>query len=233
MMPILYSYRRCPYAMRARMALRYAGIQLEHREIALRDKPKSMLLVSPKGTVPVLCIDGRVIDQSLDIMHWALDKSDPDGWKHVDEKTANNWLEKNDGPFKTLLDKYKYPNRYPALKQEEVLNTALELMLKPMEANLLQTKYLIGNQMTWVDVAIFPFIRQFAGVNPQRFEELALPATRKWLTQQIESELFESVMEKYPVWVDQCIKKAGNDWAQNQTPIRNGEDFSYGNWISY
>jgi len=202
MMPILYSYRRCPYAMRARIALQYAGISLEHREISLRDKPKAMLLVSPKGTVPVLCVDGQVIDQSLDIMQWALQKSDPDGWLNVDEKLANSWIEINDGQFKVLLDQYKYPNRHPELNQGEVLDAAIELMLKPMETNLQQTQYLIGNQMSWVDVAIFPFIRQFAGVNPQRFEELPLPGTRKWLTQHLESELFQSVMEKHPTWVD-------------------------------
>jgi len=201
-MPILYSYRRCPYAMRARIALQYAGISLEHREISLRDKPKAMLLVSPKGTVPVLCVDGQVIDQSLDIMQWALQKSDPDGWLNVDEKLANSWIEINDGQFKVLLDQYKYPNRHPELNQGEVLDAAIELMLKPMETNLQQTQYLIGNQMSWVDVAIFPFIRQFAGVNPQRFEELPLPGTRKWLTQHLESELFQSVMEKHPTWVD-------------------------------
>ena len=202
MIPILYSYRRCPYAMRARMALKYASIELELREIALREKPKSMLLASPKGTVPVLCLDGQVIDQSLDIMHWALQKSDPDGWKNFDEKIANKWIENNDGLFKTLLDQYKYPNRYPELNPEEVLNTAIEFMLKPMESNLQQTEYLIGNQISWVDVAIFPFIRQFAGVNPQKFEDLALPATRKWLSQHIESQLFNDVMEKHPTWVE-------------------------------
>ena len=202
MMPILYSYRRCPYAMRARMALKYSGIQLEHREIALRDKPKSMLLASPKGTVPVLCIDGQVIDQSLDIMHWALQKSDSDSWKHVDEKVANSWIEKNDGPFKTLLDQYKYPNRYPELNPEKVLSDAMELMLKPIEIALNNHEYLLGNKLSWVDIAIFPFIRQFAGVNPQRFEELPLPKTREWLTQHIQSDLFQSVMEKYPPWVD-------------------------------
>ena len=184
------------------MALKCAGITLEHREIALRDKPKSMLLASPKGTVPVLCLDGQVIDQSLDIMQWALHKSDPDGWLNVDEKLANSWIEKNDGQFKVLLDQYKYPNRHPELNQGEVLDAAIELMLKPMETNLQQTQYLIGNQMSWVDVAIFPFIRQFAGVNPQVFEGLPLPATRKWLTQHLESELFQSVMEKHPTWVD-------------------------------
>jgi len=202
MMPILYSYRRCPYAMRARMALKYSGIQLEHREIVLRDKPKSMLLVSPKGTVPVLCIDGQVIDQSLDIMHWALAKSDPDGWKQVDEKVANSWIEKNDGHFKTLLDQYKYPNRYPEFNPEEVLSAAMELMLKPIESALHNHEYLLGNKLSWVDIAIFPFIRQFAGVNLKTFEALPLPKTRKWLTQQIESELFNSIMEKHPIWVD-------------------------------
>ncbi|MBU3579818.1 glutathione S-transferase [Polynucleobacter sp. 73C-SIWE] len=202
MMPILYSYRRCPYAMRARMALKYSGIQLEHREIALRDKPKSMLLVSPKGTVPVLCVDGHVIDQSLDIMHWALDKSDPDGWKQVDEKAASSWVEKNDGSFKTLLDQYKYPNRYPELETEEVISAAMELMLNPIESALHNHEYLLGNKLSWVDIAIFPFIRQFAGVDPTTFEALPLPKARKWLTQQIESELFNSIMEKHPTWVD-------------------------------
>ena len=202
MMPILYSYRRCPYAMRARMALKYAGIELEHREIALRAKPKSMLLASPKGTVPVLCVDGKVLDQSLDIMRWALDNADPDGWKNANSEIANSWIEKNDGLFKALLDQYKYPNRYPELNPEEVLNTAIEFMLKPMETNLQQTKYLIGNQMSWVDVAIFPFIRQFAAVNSQKFEDLPLPATQKWLDQHIESQLFHSVMEKHPTWVE-------------------------------
>ena len=184
------------------MALKYAGIKLEHREIALRDKPKSMLLASPKGTVPVLYVDGQVIDQSLDIMHWALNQSDPDGWKNVDEKIARNWIEKNDGPFKTLLDQYKYPNRHPELSSEEVLDTAMELMLNPIETALNNHEYLLGTKISWVDIAIFPFIMQFAGVSPQRFEELALPKTRKWLAQQIKSELFDSVMEKHPTWLD-------------------------------
>ncbi|WP_256438137.1 glutathione S-transferase [Polynucleobacter sp. MWH-Svant-W18] len=201
-MPILYSYRRCPYAMRARMALQYAGIAFEHREIALRDKPKSMLLASPKGTVPVLCVDGQVIDQSLDIMRWALDKSDPDGWKSVDEQIAESWIEKNDGQFKLLLDQYKYPNRYPELNPEEVLIAAMEMMLKPIETALQANQYLLGNKVSWVDIAIFPFIRQFAAVHPERFTQLPLPATQKWLEQLIQSPLFNSVMEKYPTWVD-------------------------------
>ena len=100
------------------MALKYSGIEFEHREIELRNKPQSMLLVSPKGTVPVLCVDGLILDQSLDIMRWALGKSDPQSWRAVDTVLSQAWIEKNDGPFKALLDQYKYPNRYSELHQE-------------------------------------------------------------------------------------------------------------------
>jgi len=202
MKPILYSYRRCPYAMRARMALTYAGIELEHREIDLRNKPQSMLLVSPKGTVPVLCVDGIILEQSLEIMHWALAKSDPDGWDIVDHSIAQAWVEKNDGPFKILLDQYKYPNRYADLKSEEVLSAINELMLLPMESALQARPYLLGNNISWVDIAIFPFIRQFAMVNPKQFDELPFPSIQKWLDQHIESELFHSVMSRHPIYLD-------------------------------
>ncbi len=199
---ILYSYRRCPYAMRARIALKYSDIDVEHREIELRNKPQSMLLASPKGTVPVLCIGDRVLDQSVDIMRWAIDQSDPAGWGNVDDAMAQAWIQKNDGPFKVLLDQYKYPNRFPELDQAAVLKEALQIMLLPMEQSLQATQYLMGDQMTWVDVAIFPFIRQFSMVDLKRFDDLPIPAVKKWLAQHIESELFHSVMHKYPVWRD-------------------------------
>jgi glutathione S-transferase len=199
---ILYSYRRCPYAMRARMALKYASIEVEHREIELRNKPQSMLLASPKGTVPVLCMDGLVLDQSLDIMHWAILQSDPDGWGNADDAIAQAWIAKNDGPFKVLLDQYKYPNRFPELDQAAVLNEALQIMLLPMEQSLQATQYLMGDRMTWVDVAIFPFIRQFSMVDLKRFDDLPIPATKVWLAQHLDSELFQSVMHKHPVWRD-------------------------------
>ena len=194
--------------MRARMALKYADIQVEHREIDFRNKPQSMLLVSPKGTVPVLCVDGIILDQSLDIMHWALDRSDPDGWKQVDNAVSQAWIEKNDGPFKVLLDQYKYPNRFPDLNEGDVLNSAIDLMLKPMEKALQSSDYLLGNKISWVDVAIFPFIRQFAAVNPKRFEELPFTSIHAWLNQHLESDLFNSVMDKYPTWIDASEKKA-------------------------
>lgn len=184
------------------MALKYAGIQVEHREIALKNKPQSMLLASPKGTVPVLCIDGLVLDQSLDIMLWALEKSDPDTWSRVDEEVSRIWIERNDGPFKALLDQYKYPERFPDQRQEDVLESVIELMLKPMELALQSNQHLLGKKMSWVDVAIFPFIRQFAAVNPQRFEELPFPHVRAWLNYHLESELFKSVMDRHPSWID-------------------------------
>jgi glutathione S-transferase len=202
MKPILYSYRRCPYAMRARMALQYAGIEVEHREIELRNKPQSMLLASPKGTVPVLCVGELVLDQSLDIMKWALGKSDPEGWGDVEDAIAKSWIQKNDGPFKVLLDQYKYPNRFPELDQEVVLNEALQCLLIPIEQSLQGSPYIMENKLTWIDVALFPFVRQFSMVNLKRFEELPIPQTRRWLAEHLESELFAAVMKKYPVWMD-------------------------------
>ena len=202
MMPILYTYRRCPYAMRARMALHCAGIDVEHREISLREKPKSMLKASPKGTVPVLCVGGQVIDQSVDIMRWALQKNDPNGWMQVDQTLAQEWIDKNDGPFKKLLDQYKYPNRFPELDPREVLHQARVVMLDPLEAALQNHPYIMGSKITWVDIAIFPFIRQFSMVNTEHFSALPLPATQHWLQQLVQSELFEAVMVKYPTWTD-------------------------------
>jgi glutathione S-transferase len=188
--------------MRARMALKYAGIQVEHREIELRNKPLSMLNLSPKGTVPVLSIGDFVLDQSIDIMHWALQQTDPDGWRDVDGDIAQAWIERNDGRFKTLLDQYKYPNRFPELNQEVVLDEALEWMLLPMERSLQNSPYLVDHQICWVDIAIFPFIRQFSMVAPQRFEQLPLPRVKTWLTRHNESELFHAVMQKYPNWIE-------------------------------
>jgi glutathione S-transferase len=184
------------------MALRYSGVEYEHREISLRNKPQSLLLLSPKGTVPVLCIDGRVLEQSLDIMHWALAQSDPDSWLRFDESIAQVWVEKNDGPFKTLLDQFKYPNRYPELRQAEVLKQSQEIMLKPMEAALARDAYLMGDRISWVDIAIFPFIRQFSMVDAKVFESLPLPRLKQWLFRLLETPLFNAVMDRHPTWVD-------------------------------
>ena len=184
------------------MALRYACIDVQIREISLRDKPASMLRISPKGTVPVLQVEGLVLEQSIDIMRWALEQSDPDAWLSVDQDLAQDWIAKNDGPFKKLLDQYKYPNRYPDLLPAQALNNAIEVMLQPMESALEAHPYLMGNQLSWVDIAIFPFIRQFSMVNPEQFNELPLPKLKSWLINLLESKLFQSVMEKYPTWIE-------------------------------
>ena len=188
--------------MRARMALKYAGIEVEHREIELRNKPPSMLMASPKGTVPVLIVGDLVLDQSIEIMRWALRQSDPNNWGEVDDVTAQTWIERNDGPFKALLDQYKYPNRHPKLNQDDVFDAAIALMLKPLDEALKSNHYVLGNKQHWIDVAIFPFIRQFSMVNPLQFDQLPLPALKKWLDKHVQSELFNAVMAKHPAWID-------------------------------
>ena len=168
--PILYSYRRCPYAMRARMALKYANISLETREISLREKPAHMLRVSPKGTVPVLVLpNGEVIEQSLEIMHWALKQPRVNadlnnGWLNVDLAIAQSLIAQNDGDFKSALDRYKYPERYPEKSQVEYRAQG-EMFLQRLEGLLQTHDYLLANHVSLADIAIFPFIRQFAAVD--------------------------------------------------------------------
>jgi glutathione S-transferase len=195
---ILYSYRRCPYAMRARMALRAAGIELEQIEISLRDKPQEMLNISPKGTVPVLqCPDGRVIEQSLEIMRWALEQNDPQEWlEHADDAEQLSLVQRNDTDFKHWLDRYKYAERYPDFTAQYYRAQATSALLDDLEAQLAHNQYLGGQSPCLSDVAIFPFVRQFAAVDPSWFGGAELPALRSWLQGWVESELFTSVMAK-------------------------------------
>lgn len=200
MLPILYSYRRCPYAMRARMALSVAGIDVEIREISLREKPAHMLQVSPKGTVPVLVLqDGEVIEQSLDIMLWALQQHDPKGWLQPHHEQMMQWIASNDGDFKQALDRYKYPERYPDYPQAEYRARG-ELFLQQLEDALQAQSYLLGQQASMADVAIFPFIRQFAAVDADWFSQSRYDALTRWLQGWIQSDLFASIMQKYPVY---------------------------------
>ena len=202
-MAVLYSYRRCPYAMRARMALAYSGIAVEIREISLREKPASMLAISPKGTVPVLHSEGLVIEQSYDIMKWALRQSDPEQWLSADtESLIDEWVAKNDGPFKKLLDQYKYPDRYPDVQLEETLSQAVALFLGPINEQLKTNRYLLGPKSSLADIALFPFVRQFAMVDPDWIDQSGLNFLKQWLNEHIESHLFLSVMQKYPTWHD-------------------------------
>jgi len=205
--PILYSYRRCPYAMRARMALAYANIFVEIREISLKVKPLSMLAISPKATVPVLQYGNLVLEQSLDIMKWALSQHDPDGWlTDENNKSVMALIDANDGSFKRLLDQYKYPTRFSDVNVEGVLNEALDQHLKPLNARLKQAKFLLGDRLSMADIAIFPFIRQFHMIDETLFGLHQLDALKKWLNDRIESSLFLSVMQKHPVWQDDSLE---------------------------
>ncbi len=202
MLPILYSYRRCPYAMRARMALSYAGITVEIREISLRKKPVHMLQVSPKGTVPVLVLpDGTVIAQSLDIMHWALQQHDADGWLSADPEQTKSLIAENDGAFKQSLDRYKYADRYPEHAAEYYREQGAQF-LAVLEQHLLKHDFLMRDTASLADIAIFPFIRQFAAVDQTWFDSSDYVRLRQWLVTLVESSLFERVMAKYPVYQD-------------------------------
>lgn len=200
---ILYSFRRCPYAIRARFALYASGLAVEIREVALRDKPASMLAVSPKGSVPVLVLpDGRVIDESWDIMLWALRHHDPDGWlgenaSHVDAATP--LVIENDTTFKRFLDRYKYADRYPEHTRIHYRAEA-EYFLLQLENRLRATGYLLGNALSIADAAIFPFIRQFAEVDKRWFDQAPYASLQRWLKEFLDSERFAAVMNKYSVW---------------------------------
>jgi glutathione S-transferase len=203
MLPVLYSFRRCPYAMRARLALYASGVAVELREVSLRDKPASMLAASPKGSVPVLILpDGRVIDESRDIMQWALRRHDPDGWlgkndSHVD--AATQLISENDTTFKYHLDRFKYPDRYPEYPQSHYRSEA-EVFLLNLENRLGTSRFLLGDELSVADVAIFPFIRQFAEVDKDWFALAPYPKLRRWLKGLIDSQDFTAVMEKYAIW---------------------------------
>ena len=198
--PLLYTYRRCPYAMRARMALRVADIAYRAHEIVLRDKPAQMLAVSPKGTVPVLVLaNGQVLEQSWDIMRWALAAKDPEGWWSRAQTEGNlALLECNDGIFKYYLDRYKYPDRFNDGDRLAHRAQAVQALLAPLEARLEQSPYLGGNSPCATDLALFPFVRQFAAVEPAWFAAQALPALQQWLAQWIGSELFAVCMARLP-----------------------------------
>ncbi len=197
--PVLYSFRRCPYAMRARMALWAAGVTVELREVKLAAKPPALIAASPKGTVPVLALpDGTVIDQSIDIMRWALEQSDPEGWLAGDDPAL---IAANDGVFKHHLDRAKYPGRYDEDGVTDHRAAALGL-LAPLEAQLQAAPWLFGPSRTLTDIALFPFIRQFAAIDPAWFAARPLPRLQGWLEALCGSDLFAAVMPKFAPWAD-------------------------------
>ena len=200
--PVLYSFRRCPYAMRARLALQAAGIRCELREVALKQKPEALLQASPKGTVPVLVLPGRVIEQSLDIILWALAQHDPEGWLPRDaalKADALDLVAQCDGDFKNNLDRYKYPSRYDLPDGLAHRSQGAEF-LASLQARLQMHSHLIDDQWRWADAAIAPFVRQFAHTDSDWFAQQPWPALQAWLARFEDSPAFARVMEKYKPW---------------------------------
>ncbi|MBA3814121.1 MAG: glutathione S-transferase N-terminal domain-containing protein [Alphaproteobacteria bacterium] len=188
-LPVLYSFRRCPYAMRARLALYSAKIGHEHREVDLKNKPPEMLKISPKGTVPMLqLVDGTALDQSLDIMKWAL----KDPFLSSEDKEL---IEENDTTFKQALDRYKYPGRYSEEKNVNYRDLG-EIFLKKLETRLRPC----AGGPTFLDMAVFPFVRQISKVDQQWFEAQSYPYLTYWLDSITSSALFQHVMQKSSPW---------------------------------
>jgi len=196
-LPVLYSFRRCPYAMRARMAIAVSGVKVELREVVLRDKPPELVDASAKATVPVLVLpDGEVIDESLDIMHWALRQNDPGNWLAADDKGL---IQQNDTSFKSALDRYKYPHRYGLEDGIAYRDTGLAI-LDQLDSRLSEHAFLSGIACGLTDIAIFPFIRQFAATDQSWFDAQPLPDLRHWLGHHLASDLFANIMHRYPRW---------------------------------
>ncbi|WP_202368444.1 glutathione S-transferase [Pseudomonas sp. MWU318] len=194
-MNTLYSFRRCPYAMRARMALRYSDVPVEIVEVSLKAKPAAMLAISPKGTVPVLDADGQVIDESLEIMRWALAQHDPDDWLLGGDSRIAGLIEANDQGFKVHLNRYKYAERYPE-QPMEVYRAEGALFLQQLDELLRDRDYLLSDHLSLADVALLPFVRQFAHVDREWFAQTPYVRLQTWLQRFLESELFTSIMKK-------------------------------------
>ena len=199
----LYTFRRCPYAMRARMALSISGVTVKVREVVLRDKPAEMLAASAKGTVPVLVTTSEtVVDESLDVMRWALAQNDPEKWTEADPETTSHLITRNDGPFKRALDRYKYPGRYAdeSLVPGAARSDGLEVLADLDKRIAASGGQLVRPERSLTDIAIFPFIRQFAHTDMEWFNSQPLPALQAWLEGHKQSALFRGIMTKYPQW---------------------------------
>lgn len=197
MTPILYSFRRCPYAMRARMALLQAGQAVELREIVLRDKPQAFLDTSPSASVPCLVTDEGVLDESLDVMKWALARRDPAGWLDMPD-AGWDWIARADGPFKSALDRTKYAPRYPGV--DPVAQRALASgFLAELDAEI--EEWMFGRE-TLADHAILPFVRQFAFIDKPWFDAQPWPSLQAWLARYLASKAFGAIMPKHAKWVE-------------------------------
>jgi len=192
---LLYSFRRCPYAMRARLALRYSGVCVRIIEVSLKAKPAEMLALSPKGTVPVLSVNGEVIDESLAIMQWALAQHDPDNWRLQGDPSVLALIDENDQGFKYHLDRYKYAERYPEYPMEHYRAEG-EVFLQKLEGLLEDRAYLLAHHPSLADMALAPFVRQFAHVDRDWFARAPYPRLQRWLEAFLQSPLFIGVMAK-------------------------------------
>ena len=199
----LYSFRRCPYAMRARLGILFAELQVELREITLKNKPSQMLAISPKGTVPVLqLLDGTVIEESTEIMIWALEQQDPQGLVDAEVlQQANALIDKNDNEFKYWLDRYKYADRHTDMTQTEYRQKG-EIFLQVLEELLTKNPYLLGETVTIADIGIMPFVRQFAHVDRNVFYSLPYPNLQQWLQDWLQHPFFLQTMTKFQPWQD-------------------------------
>ena len=195
MIPVLYSFRRCPYAMRARLALDVSGIEVALREVILRDKPPAFLEASASGTVPCLVTEDGAVDESLDIMVWALEQSDPEGWLDM-PVLGQDWIARIDGPFKASLDRTKYATRFPDDDPERHRAIAAAFL---NDLNAQVHGYLFGRP-TLADFAILPFVRQFALIDRGWFDAQPWPDLQIWLDGFLASDRFARIMRKYPVW---------------------------------
>ncbi len=195
--PILYSFRRCPYAMRARLALVSSGVTCELREIVLRDKAAALLEASPKGTVPVLLNGDQVIEESLEIMGWALAQNDPERLLDMPQ-LGHALVSRFDTDFKSALDRYKYPNRFEGADPLAARETALA-SLRALDA-MMEGPWIFGAEPRLADIAILPFIRQFANVDRDWFDALEWSHLDQWLAHFLHSERFEAIMQKFPRW---------------------------------
>lgn len=200
-LPILYSFRRCPYAMRARLGLLFAESQVELREVTLKNKPVQMLAINPKGTVPVLqCIDGKIIDESIDIIFWTLEQKDPQQLLRANIlPQALALIQKNDNEFKYWLNRYKYADRHLEMTQIEYRQKGEEF-LQTLEALLTKHNYLLGDIASVADISLMPFIRQFAHVDRTTFANLPYPKLQLWLENWLQHPLFLQAMAKFSVW---------------------------------
>jgi glutathione S-transferase len=188
--------------MRARLAIKYSGVQVELREVVLRNKPQSMLDISPKATVPVLQLpNGDVIDESWDIVHWATLQKDPDNMRgdEAQVEAANRLIQQNDHEFKQHLDHYKYADRFPEFSAEHYRSQA-EGFLTLLDTQLAKHTYLLGNTPSIADIGTFPFIRQFAHVDIDWFRQTPYENLHRWFDSYLSSELFASIMDKYMPW---------------------------------